>query len=77
MPYEYIDHEADIGIKGIGDTIEEAFQEGAKAMYNVMVDLGKVEQTEQVEISCEAPAIDSLFVEWLNTLLSKDMFFSK
>ena len=31
MDYELLDHEADIGIRGYGNTIEEAFENGAKA----------------------------------------------
>ena len=31
MDHELLDHEADIGIRGYGNTIEEAFENGAKA----------------------------------------------
>ena len=36
MPYKHLEHEADVGVLGIGKTIEEAFEEGAKAMFDVM-----------------------------------------
>ncbi len=80
MPYEYLDHEADIGILSTGDTLEETFEEGAKAMFDVMVDLDTVEGHQQVEIAVEATDVAALFVEWLNELLAqsdiKGMFFS-
>lgn len=80
MPYEYLDHEADIGILSTGDTLEETFEEGAKAMFDVMVDLDTVEDQQEVEIAVEATDVVTLFVEWLNELLAqsdiKGIFFS-
>jgi SHS2 domain-containing protein len=81
MTYKYLEHEADVGILAIGDSLEEAFSEGAKAMFNVMVDIEGVEAKEEIEIECNAKDIPTLFVEWLNELIHKrdteDMFFSK
>ena len=78
--FEYIDHEADMGIVGIGSSLEEAFEEGAKAMFNLMVDTDGVEPKKTIAIECEASDTESLFVEWLNELLSKkdveNMMFS-
>jgi SHS2 domain-containing protein len=81
MTYEYLEHEADIGILAMGKTREQAFEEGAVAMFNVMVDVEKVEPKKKIEISASAESLDSLFVEWLNALLAqkdiKEMVFSK
>jgi SHS2 domain-containing protein len=81
MAYEYLEHEADVGILASGDTLEEAFQEGAKAMFNTMIDIENVDTIQEAEIKCEAEDIAALFIEWLNTLLSekdiKDMVFSE
>jgi tRNA nucleotidyltransferase (CCA-adding enzyme) len=81
MTYELLEHEADIGVKGIGATLEEAFQEGAMAMFSVMVDLEKVGTTESVDVHCEADSIEMLFVEFLNRLLAdmsiSEMVFAK
>ncbi len=81
MTYEYLEHEADIGILAMGKTREQAFEEGAVAMFNVMVDVEKVEPKKKIEISVGAETLDSLFVEWLNALLAqkdiKEMVFSK
>jgi len=71
MPYTYLDHEADVGIRAIGSTLEEAFQEGAKAMLNVMWDISKVDERQNVSIECGARDIPELFVETLNEILSK------
>lgn len=81
MTYKYFEHEADIGIIGLGKTIEESFEEGAKAMFNVMVDISKVEPKEKVDIRCSAENDEELFVEWLNAALAeadmKEMVFSE
>lgn len=81
MPFEYLEHEADIGILAEGNTLEEAFEEGAKAMFNVMVDIERVEAKNKIELGCEAADVPSLFVEWLNELLAqsglKNLIFSK
>lgn len=71
MPYEFIEHEADVGIRAWGKTLHEAFSEGAKALFDIMVDISKVERRESVEIECEAHDIPTLFVEWLNELLTQ------
>jgi len=69
MPYEYLDHEADIGIRGIGDTLGEAFAQSAQAMFSIMADLDTVERRESVDVYCRAPDAETLLVEFLNELL--------
>lgn len=70
MLYETFDHRADIGVRGYGKSAEEAFENGAKALFSVMVDLKDVKPEEREDVSCEASDPEMLFVEWLNSLLS-------
>jgi SHS2 domain-containing protein len=70
MAYSYLDHEADMGIRAEGESVEEAFCEGAKAMFNVMADIKEVKAIKKVEVHCESDSIPKLFIEWLNELLS-------
>ncbi len=70
MDYETFDHEADIGIRGYGKSVEEAFENAAKAMFSVMVDRSKVKPVTKFEIKAEAPDLEALLVEWLNQLLA-------
>ena len=81
MGYETFEHEADIGIRGLGGTIEEAFANTALAMYSVMVRIDAVKPLEKRLISASAPDMELLLVEWLNALLSlsdiERMVFSK
>jgi SHS2 domain-containing protein len=69
MSYEYLDHQADIGIRGIGATPEEAMSQGAQAMLALMADLESIAGRQEFVQRCTAPDIAALFVEWLNELL--------
>jgi SHS2 domain-containing protein len=71
MPYEFLEHEADIGIRAWDKTLEKAFAQGGKALFDIMVDIKKVKKVSSVDISCEAHDIPTLFVEWLNKLLTE------
>jgi len=71
MPYEILDHEADAGVRGIGATPEEAFVEGARGMFALMVDLERVEPRESIAVECQADSLETLFVAWLGELLSQ------
>lgn len=80
MPYEFFDHQADIGIVGVGKSYEQAFQEGAKAMFEVMCDLKTVKSVKSICVDATAKDLAELFIEWLNELLAQkdieDMLFS-
>lgn len=70
MNYETFEHEADIGIRGFGSNIGEAFENAALAMYSVMVKIEAIKPLEQKEVAVSAPDGELLLVEWLNALLS-------
>ena len=80
-PYETFDHEADIGIRGYGKTLEEAFAHGAEALFSLMVEIDTVQPNVRKEMVCDAPDPETLFVEWLNHLIAlshlEGMVFSR
>jgi len=71
MPYKFFDHQADVGIVGIGKSYEQAFQEAAKAMFEIMCDLKTVENAKSIHVDAVAKDMAELFVEWLNELLAQ------
>lgn len=79
--WEHFAHGADIGVRGIGETREEAFEQAALAMMAVIVDPDAVRPTERVDIECEASDEELLLAEWLNRLVyeasSRHMLFSR
>ena len=62
--YETFEHEADIGIRGFGETMEEAFAHAAMALYSVMVNLARVDQQVRKEVIVEAADRELLLAEW-------------
>jgi len=86
--WEHFPHGADIGVRGIGRTKEEAFEQAALALTAVIVDPGSVKPDEAVEIACEAlddevglPDDELLLVDWLNEVVyemaTRKMLFSR
>jgi tRNA nucleotidyltransferase (CCA-adding enzyme) len=67
--WEHFPHGADIGVRGIGASKEEAFEQAALALTAVIVDPRAVAPQEAVEINCEAPDDELLLVDWLNALV--------
>ena len=67
--WEHYEHGADIGVRGIGATQADAFEQAALALTAVITDLQGVAARESVQIECEAPDVEMLLVDWLNALV--------
>jgi len=70
ISYETFEHEADIGVRGFGASIEEAFSNAARAMYSIMLDVDAIQPLVMRSIEVSAPDTELLLVEWLNALLT-------
>lgn len=81
MRWEHFPHEADMGIRGIGRTRDEAFEQAALAMTAVITDPAQVKAAEMVEITRSAPDDELLLVDWLNALVyemaTRKLLFSR
>lgn len=66
--WEHFPHDADVGVRGLGSTVAEAFEQAAQAMTAVVTH-AEVAPKAQVEVACEAPDLELLFVEWLNAVI--------
>lgn len=79
--WEHFEHGADIGVRGIGATAEEAFEQAALALTAVVTSPSKVAARELVELTREAPDLELLLVDWLNALVlemaARRMLFSR
>ena len=67
--WEHFRHEADIGVRGLGPTLEEAFEQAALAMTAVITKPENVRPRRSVTVRCEAPSADILLLDWLNALV--------
>lgn len=67
--WEHFEHDADIGVRGYGATLAEAFEQAALALTAVITDLEGVAPREVVEIECDAEDAELLLAQWLNALV--------
>jgi len=67
--WEHFCHQADIGVRGIGASKEEAFEQAGLALTAVITDVNSVEAKDLVKIECEAPNDELLLVDWLNAIV--------
>jgi len=70
MPYEYLEHQADIGIRAWGRDYAEALADAVRALAALMVAPEGVEPKMELEASAQAPSRELLAVELLNEVLS-------
>lgn len=79
--WEHFPHDADIGIRGFGDTLAEAFQNAALALTNVITHDTSVEQKQFVFVECSSSDREFLFFEWINAIVyevsTRRMLFSR
>lgn len=69
MPSQTFPHEADIGVRGTGATLEEAFAGAALALTAAICDPATVLPKQSLSIDCAAPDLELLLVDWLNALI--------
>jgi protein archease len=81
VAWEHFAHGADIGVRGIGATQEEAFGEAALAMTAVVADPARIAPQIPVDLHCDAPDLELLFADWLNAVIyamaTHDLLFSR
>ena len=79
--WEHFPHGADVGVRGLGSTKAESFEQAALALTAVITDPTEVEPREAVAIQCEAPDDELLLADWLNSLIyemsTRRMLFSR
>ena len=79
--FEFLEHTADVYISAHGKTLEEAFENAALAMFEVMTDTDKVSSDVEDSVEVEAEDEFALLYSWLEALLvkfeTKNMLYSK
>lgn len=70
-----------MGVRGIGASKAEAFEQAALGMTAIAADLETVVPRQAVSIECEAPDDELLFADWLNSVIYamsvRKMLFSR
>lgn len=79
--WEHFYHQADIGVRGVGANLSEAFEEGAMALMAVICNPQGVAQNKAVKVKCQCDDIELLFADWLNAVIyemaTRGMLFSR
>lgn len=79
--WEHYPHEADIGVRGFGATLEQAFEQVALALTAIIADPGTIRPRQRVGVLCTAPDAELLLVDWLNAIIyemaTRRMLFSR
>ncbi len=79
--WEHYPHPADVGVRGIGATKSDAFEQVSLALTAVVANPETIEALEPLEVTCEAENDEMLLVEWLNRLVyemsTRRMLFSR
>lgn len=67
--WEHFAHEADIGVRGFGDSVATAFEQAALALTAVVTSPDEVESRQRVDVACRAPSRELLLCDWLNAII--------
>jgi SHS2 domain-containing protein len=69
--FEFLEHTADVYIAAHGKNMEEAFENAALAMFEVMTETAKVSPSKEDSVEVEAEDEYALLYNWLEALLVK------
>lgn len=64
--FEWVEHPADIGFRAFGRDLEEAFENAAFALTEIVTDTEKIEQKREVSIRLDAEDLEALLFDWLD-----------
>jgi SHS2 domain-containing protein len=68
-PFHFLDHPADVGFEAWGITREEAFENAARALVSLRVNLDSVAPLESRTVQVQGSDWLSLLVNWLSEIL--------
>jgi SHS2 domain-containing protein len=69
--FEFLEHTADLYIAAFGNSLEEAFENAAAAMFEGMTDLSSVKPIAEDSVEVEGYDEKALLYNWLEALLVK------
>jgi len=71
MPFEFVEHTADVGLRASGATVAQALCEAARGMFATMIDLESVDPVRRHVVRCRGDTLEDVLVEWLGSLLAQ------
>ncbi len=68
MPYNYLNHTADLGIEITAESLKELFITTAKAIFEIQIS-GRISAKQNLSFELSASSIEELLIEWCRELL--------
>ena len=79
--WEHFYHTADIGVRGCGYSLEQAFEQAALALVAIVTDPASIRSDHTLTVECTEPDQELLFVDWINkviyAMVTGNMLFSR
>jgi SHS2 domain-containing protein len=69
-PWRYFEHDADIGVEGLGATAEEAMAHAAAATFAIMCPPRRIAPAAAVAVEFREDDLELALVTWINLLLA-------
>jgi len=69
IPYRRLEHTADVKVEIYGADLAELFTNAATCLFDMTLDLKKVQETQSVPVSLESAELSELFLDWMRELL--------
>ena len=69
IPYRKLEHTSDIKVEIYGADLAELFTNAATCLFDLILDLKKVRETQSVPVSLKSTDLPELFLDWLRELL--------
>jgi SHS2 domain-containing protein len=69
IPYRQIEHTSDIKVEIYGADLTELFTNAATCLFDLILDLPKVRETQSAPVSLKSADLSELFLDWLRELL--------
>jgi SHS2 domain-containing protein len=67
--WQHFDHQADMGVRGIGRSREEAFEQAALALVAVTLAPETVLESQRVCVTCTGDDDELLLLDWLSAVV--------
>jgi len=67
--FRFLGHTADVIVEAWGRTLEEAFEEIARGMFEIMTDTSRVKPSEEFRVHVCGFDLENLLFRWLDELL--------
>lgn len=69
MGYTLLDHTSEIGFEATGDTLDAAFADAGRAVFEIMTDIDNLEREQAVAFTVESENLEALLFDFVDELI--------